>query len=248
MGIWTTVPATELVAGDIVKLSLGTVVVADVHLIDGSVLLDQSMLTGESIPAETGAGAQAYAGALVRRGEAVAEVTATGERTRFGRTAELVRTAKVESSQQKIVMGVVRNLAPVQRRRHHPACFLCVFFAAAGCGDRAARPGGTSLVDPRRAAIYVHAGPRRSVHAHSRPRTCCRRAFPRSTKRPVSTFCARTRQAQLTRNELAVMSVCPMPGFDEAHVLALRSFGEFGWWARSGRCRHSQLCHAQKRC
>jgi H+-transporting ATPase len=41
----------------------------------------------------------------------LAEVTATGERTKFGRTAELVRTAKVESSEQKIVMRVVRNLA-----------------------------------------------------------------------------------------------------------------------------------------
>jgi H+-transporting ATPase len=49
--------------------------------------------------------------ALVRRGEAVAEVTATGTGTKFGRTAEFVRTAHVESSQQKAVLRVVRNLA-----------------------------------------------------------------------------------------------------------------------------------------
>jgi H+-transporting ATPase len=69
------------------------------------------MLTGESVPIEAGAGFETYAGALVRRGEAVAEVTATGGRTKFGRTAELVRTAHVESSQQKAVLRVVRNLA-----------------------------------------------------------------------------------------------------------------------------------------
>ena len=46
----------------------------------------------------------------MRRGEAIAEVTATGARTKFGRTAELVRTAHVESSQQKAVLRVVRNL------------------------------------------------------------------------------------------------------------------------------------------
>src|ERR1035438_8195061 len=108
---WATVPAAGLVPGDIVKLSLGAVVAADVRLIDGSVLLDQSMLTGESVPIEAGAGFETYAGALVRRGEAVAEVTATGARTKFGRTAELVRTAHVESSQQKAVLRVVRNLA-----------------------------------------------------------------------------------------------------------------------------------------
>ena len=112
-GVWTTVPAAELVVGDIVKLSLGAVVAADVHLLEGSVLIDQSMLTGESVPIEGGAGVQTYAGALVRRGEAVAEVTATGSRTKFGRTAELVRTAHVTSTQQKVVFRVVRNLAIV---------------------------------------------------------------------------------------------------------------------------------------
>jgi H+-transporting ATPase len=79
-GVWTTVPAVELVPGDIVKLSLGAVVAADVRLVEGSVLLDQSMLTGESIPIEGGPGVQTSAGALVRRGEAIAEVTATGTR------------------------------------------------------------------------------------------------------------------------------------------------------------------------
>jgi len=104
-----TIPAADLVPGDLVKLSLGAVVASDVHLISGSVLLDQSMLTGESIPIEAGAGFDAWAGAVVRRGEAVALVTATGERTKFGRSADLIRTAKVESSQQRIVLRVVRN-------------------------------------------------------------------------------------------------------------------------------------------
>jgi H+-transporting ATPase len=97
-GAWANVPAADLVPGDVVKLSLGGVVAADVHLTGGEVLLDQSMLTGESVPIEAGVGVDTFAGALVRRGEAVAEVTATGARTKFGRTAELVRTAHVVSS------------------------------------------------------------------------------------------------------------------------------------------------------
>ena len=110
-GAWKTIPAADLVTGDVVKLSLGGVVAADVTLKGGEVLLDQSMLTGESIPIEASAGQQTFAGALIRRGEAVALVTATGARTKFGRTAELVRIAHVVSSQQRAVMGVVRNLA-----------------------------------------------------------------------------------------------------------------------------------------
>jgi H+-transporting ATPase len=87
-GVWKTVPATDLAPGDLVKLSLGGVVAADVKLTAGEVLVDQSMLTGESVPIEAGAGVQTFAGALVRRGEAEAEVTATGARTKFGRTAD----------------------------------------------------------------------------------------------------------------------------------------------------------------
>src|SRR5580698_8001401 len=67
---WSTIPATGLVPGDVVKLSVGAVVAADVRVTGGSVLLDQSMLTGESVPIEASAGYETYAGALVRRGEA----------------------------------------------------------------------------------------------------------------------------------------------------------------------------------
>src|ERR1039457_2851681 len=83
-GAWKTVPAAELVRGDVVKLSLGGVVPADVHLVEGSVLLDQSMLTGESLPIEAGPGVDTYAGALVQRGEATAEVTDRSEERRVG--------------------------------------------------------------------------------------------------------------------------------------------------------------------
>ena len=108
---WIDVSAADLVPGDVVKLSLGSVVPADARILDGSVLLDQSMLTGESVPAEIGSDKTAYAGALVRRGAATAEITATGPRTYFGKTAELVRIAHAESGEQKAVLGVVRNLA-----------------------------------------------------------------------------------------------------------------------------------------
>jgi len=61
-GEWKTVPAAELVCGDLLKLSLGGVVAADVHLTGGSVELDQSMLTGESLPIDAGAGTDTFAG------------------------------------------------------------------------------------------------------------------------------------------------------------------------------------------
>ena len=50
----------------------------------------------------------------MRRSEAIGtKVTATGTRTYFGCAAELVRIAHVESSEQRAVLGVVRNLSIV---------------------------------------------------------------------------------------------------------------------------------------
>jgi len=109
-GVWVDIPAAALVPDDIVQISLGEVVPADLALIGGSLQVDQSMLTGESVPAEVEAGKTTYAGGLVRRGEAVAKVVATGTRTYFGRTAELVRVAHIETTEQKAVLAVVRNL------------------------------------------------------------------------------------------------------------------------------------------
>ena len=110
-GNWTELPAAVLVPGDVVQLSLGVVVPADARIIEGEILLDQSMLTGESIPVDAGPGKTAYAGAVVRRGEAIASITATGTSTYFGRAAELVRIAHVESTETKVVLGLVRNLS-----------------------------------------------------------------------------------------------------------------------------------------
>lgn len=113
-GVWVDLPAADLVPGDIVKVSLGDVVPANIVLLRGSLLVDQSMLTGESMPVETESGKTTYAGGLVRRGEADATVVATGSRTFFGRTAELVSTAHVESAEQKAVLAVtVVNFAVV---------------------------------------------------------------------------------------------------------------------------------------
>jgi len=219
-GTWKTVPAAELVRGDLVKLSLGGVVAADVHLIDGSVLLDQSMLTGESLPVEAGAGVDTYAGALVRRGEATAEITATGVHTKFGRTAELVRTAHVVSSQQKAVLRIVRNLAifnggvilliGVYAWTHAmpwseiipllltsvlaaiPVALPATFTLATALGARALAKLG---VLPTRLSAVDEAA-------------------------TIDVLCS-DKTGTLTRNELAVTSVRPMPGFDEAHILGM---------------------------
>ena len=219
-GAWKTVPATEVVPGDVVKLSLGAVVSADVKLTGGEVLLDQSMLTGESVPIEAGAGVQTYAGALVRRGEAEAEVTATGARTKFGRTAELVRTAHVVSTQQKAVLRVVRNLAAFNGVvivllvayawyiKMPVADIIPLVLTAILASIPVALPATFTLAS----ALGARALAKRGVLPT--------RLSAVDEAASMVVLCA-DKTGTLTQNALTVTTVRPMPGFDEAHVLAL---------------------------
>jgi H+-transporting ATPase len=219
-GAWTTVSATDLVCGDLVKLSLGEVVAADVHLTGGSVELDQSMLTGESLPIDAGPGADTYAGALVRRGEATALVTATGARTKFGRTAELIRTAHVVSTQQKAVLKIVRNLAT----------FNAVLIVAMGIYARAHSMPMSEMI-PLLLTSILAAIPVALPATFTLAAALGARALAKLGVLPtrltavdeaasIDVLCS-DKTGTLTRNELSVTNVRPMQGFDEARVLGL---------------------------
>ena len=219
-GTWQTVPAVGLVPGDVVKLSLGGVVAADVRLTSGEILLDQSMLTGKSIPIEAGAGVESYAGALVRRGEAVAEVTATGARTKFGRTAELVRTAHVVSSQQKAVLRVVRNLAAfngvVIAMLVGYAYFLGLPLAEIIPLVLTAVLASIPVALPATFTLASALGARALAKRGVLPT----RLSAVDEAATMDVLCA-DKTGTLTRNALTVTNVRPMPGFDAARVLML---------------------------
>jgi H+-transporting ATPase len=219
-GTWKTMPAAELVCGDLVKLSLGAVVAADVHLTGGSVELDQSMLTGESLPIEASLGTDTFAGALVRRGEATAVVTATGARTKFGRTAELVRTAHVVSTQQKAVLKIVRNLA-IFNGSLILAMGAYAYFRAMPWSEMvplmltsvlAAIPVALPATFTLAAAIGARALAKLGVLPT--------RLSAVDEAASIDVLCS-DKTGTLTLNALSVTSVRPLPGFDEAHVLGL---------------------------
>ena len=106
-GKWTSVPARELVDGDLVRVRLGDIVPADANLLSGdSVDVDQSALTGESLPVTRKPGDTVYSGSIIKQGEVDALVTATGSDTYFGKTAKLVETAHTTSHFQKAVLRI----------------------------------------------------------------------------------------------------------------------------------------------
>jgi H+-transporting ATPase len=93
-GAWTTVPARELVPGDLMRIRIGDIIPADARLLEGDpVQVDQSALTGESLPVTRNPGDTVYSGSILKQGEIDALVYATGQNTYFGKTAHLVETA-----------------------------------------------------------------------------------------------------------------------------------------------------------
>lgn len=106
-GNWTSIPARELVPGDLIRLRMGDIVPADAACLgEDPIEVDQSALTGESLPVNRKREEQVYSGSIVRQGETDALVYATGQKTYFGKTAQLVEAAQTVSHFQRAVLKI----------------------------------------------------------------------------------------------------------------------------------------------
>jgi H+-transporting ATPase len=106
-GKWTTIPAREVVPGDLLHVRIGDIISADARLLEGDpVQVDQSALTGESLPVTRKPGEAIYSGSVLKQGEVDALVYATGQNTYFGKTAHLVETAHTVSHFQRAVLKI----------------------------------------------------------------------------------------------------------------------------------------------
>ncbi|HEC30507.1 MAG TPA: plasma-membrane proton-efflux P-type ATPase [Candidatus Yonathbacteria bacterium] len=112
-GVFITMPARDLVPGDIVKLVLGDILPADATLVsDEEVSINQATITGESLPVTKKTGDELYASSIVERGTILALVTVTGHNTYIGKSAKLVSKAEMEEEShfQKAILGIGKFL------------------------------------------------------------------------------------------------------------------------------------------
>ena len=117
-GVRVTLPAEELVPGDIVLLEAGNRVPADLRLIESiGIFVEESTLTGESVPVEKDAGYveereadnssrnMAYMSTYVTRGRGCGVVVATGMDTKVGHIADMLHGHKEKLTPLQVRLG-----------------------------------------------------------------------------------------------------------------------------------------------
>jgi Ca2+-transporting ATPase len=126
-GVESEIPARELVPGDVVVLSVGDKIPADMRLVETvNLRIDEASLTGESVSSEKGIDpvpqdsplvdrtCNAYAGTVVSYGRGRGVVFSTGQATEFGKIASMMQAApKVKTPLELRIESVGRVLGAI---------------------------------------------------------------------------------------------------------------------------------------
>lgn len=125
-GVRLSIPASEVVPGDLVLVEAGMVVPADLRLVESASLrMDESALTGESVPVDKSVDAagdaglplgdrldMAFRGARVAAGRGAGLTVATGMATELGRISGLIKHARdTQTPLQKRLAAFGRKLS-----------------------------------------------------------------------------------------------------------------------------------------
>jgi len=155
-GTVRSIPARELVPGDVVRLEAGDIVAADARLVDAPNLrVNEAALTGEAVPVDKSvesvrSGPDAaladqidmvFKGTAVTYGRAVGIVTATGMQSALGRIAELLEAHQAPATPlQRRLARLARDIAAVV-----VAACAVVFALGVATGEAATRMLLTSV-------------------------------------------------------------------------------------------------------
>ncbi|MFC8681647.1 cation-translocating P-type ATPase [Microbacterium ureisolvens] len=228
-GGWVTVPAADLVPGDVVRLMPGDKVPADLRLLQSFQLrIDEAALTGESVPssktidpvaAEAGVGdraSMAFSGTIVSAGQGRGVVTATATDTELGRIQSLADEADALAtpltrqldSFGRVLTVVILGMAAVMLmigRFLHGMPFDEIISAAVGFAVAAIPEGLPALV-----TITLAIG----VQQMARHNAITRKLPAVEALGSVTTVCS-DKTGTLTRNEMTVRHiVTPLAEYD----------------------------------
>ena len=240
-GVETTLPARDLVPGDVVVLRAGDRIPADARIaLAVNLAVDEAALTGESDAVEKASVAldssglpigdrrnMAYAGTLVARGRGQAVVVATGMSTEFGRISGLVQTIecgrtllqenldRLGSTLGKAALIIVAIIVFLGVWRGMPPLDMFIFGIALAV---AVVPEALPAV----VTISLAIGVRRMVHRQA----LVRRLPVVESLGSTSVVCS-DKTGTLTRNEMTVRRVATADGVVDVTGVGYDPVGEF---------------------
>jgi len=243
-GDWTSLPAEDLVVGDIVRVRSGARVPADLRLLEANNLrVEEAALTGEAEPAakttdpveaEAGVGDRSsmlFSSALVASGSGVGVVTATGARAEIGRittmlsqidvfdtplTRQIARFGKVLAL---IIAAMVVVMVLIGKLAHNLP-FADVTSAAIGFAVAAIPEGLPALV-----TITLALGVQQMARRHA----IIRRLPAVETLGAVTRVCS-DKTGTLTTNEMTVRQVVTTEGIYDISGLGYAPVGDITRW------------------
>ena len=168
-GVVVSVPATELVAGDLVMVYPGEMIPVDGEIIDGQATIDQKTITGEGLPVNRGKGEAAFAATVIREGQITIRALRVGSATTAGQIVHLVESAPIgdtrmqnhaERFADRLVtptLGLAAGTAAVSGDFNR---FLSLVIVDYGTGIRVAAPTSvlSSMTHAARAGMIIKSG------------------------------------------------------------------------------------------
>ncbi len=240
-GKFVTIPADQLVPGDVVMLQSGDKVPADLRLFKSRELrIEEAMLTGESVPVEKNIEPVAehanigdrtclvYSGTLVTYGQGQGMVVATGDNTEIGRISGLLREVQVLTTPLlrqmatfakwltiaiAVIAGVTFGYGVLLQ--DYPAAEM--FLAAVGLVVAGIPEGLPAIM-----TITLAIGVQRMARKHA----IIRRLPAVETLGSVTVICS-DKTGTLTRNEMTVQSVATGSGIFEVSGAGYDPHGVF---------------------
>lgn len=235
------VPAEQLVPGDVVFVQSGDRVPADLRLFTiKNLRIDEAALTGESVPVEKGFApvkessiigdrtSMAFSGTLVTYGQGGGVVVATGDRTELGRISILIAQAQTLTTRLLLKLAKFARLLTIAIGVLATITFIFgivvrdygvgdMFLAAVGLAVAAIPEGLPAIL-----TITLALGVQRMAHRHA----IIRRLPSVETLGSVTVICS-DKTGTLTRNEMTVKTAATATDLFEVTGVGYNPQGTF---------------------
>jgi heavy metal translocating P-type ATPase len=93
-GAYAVIDATEVRAGDLIRVNAGEIIPVDGVVVEGTTSVDQALMTGESVPVDKAAGDDVYSATTNIHGSILVEATQVGQNSSIARMIAMIREAE----------------------------------------------------------------------------------------------------------------------------------------------------------